>query len=151
MTIVSSLNKTLSFTKYVLSIDMLRYSKKSCRMQRYNIVASIEVLQQRYMKNYSKIFSFGEEGYSYSNISLSQSQMEPLLHKKITKALSIKKIRLKFFLCFFFLGCYYFCFCFFFCFFFHLKILISTGYVCFNRFIYSIYQFVLSVDIFAKF
>ena len=82
MTIVSSLNKTLSFTKYVLSIDMLRYSKKACRMQRYNIVASIEVLQQRYMKNYSKIFSFGEEGYSYSNISLSQSQMEPLLHKK---------------------------------------------------------------------
>ena len=28
MTFVNSLNKTLSFTKYVLSVDMLRYSKK---------------------------------------------------------------------------------------------------------------------------
>ena len=65
MTFASSLNKTLSFTKYVLSVDMLRYSKKlvefkdSISLQVH--VKYIEVLQHSYMKNYSKIFSFAEE------------------------------------------------------------------------------------------
>ena len=85
MTVVSSLNKILSFIKYVLSVKLF---KKACRIQRYNIVASIEVFQHMYMKNYSKIFSFGEKGWSYFNhISLSKPN-EPLLHNKITKALS---------------------------------------------------------------
>ena len=95
------------------------------------------------MKNYSKIFSIGDEGYSYFNhIALSKPN-EPLLHNKITKALSKKKKKIRLKSCVF-LCCYY-------NFVFHLKILISTGYVCFNRFIYSIYQFVLSDDILAKF
>ena len=51
MTVVGSLNKTLSFTKYVLSVDMLRYSKKLAEFKDTILlqVISIEVLQHRYM------------------------------------------------------------------------------------------------------
>ena len=48
MTFVSSLNKNLSFRKYVLSVDMLRYSKKLTEFKD----TCIKVLQHRYLKNY---------------------------------------------------------------------------------------------------